>query len=159
MPTSPNSSRASAPCRPPSRAHGGRLEWRPSRLLASALLTLGALSGLSVLACEMPLQYSLPLALLAAGEGVRLARGELRRPERRLVIGPDAGAASLDGRAVTGLAVEWRGPLAFLRFRDEAGRSRRLAWWPDTLPATARRELRLAVPVQAAAQPPASMAP
>ncbi|HEY5850715.1 MAG TPA: protein YgfX [Lysobacter sp.] len=149
MPTSQRSSRASAHC---------RLEWRPSRRLAAALVVLGVLSGLSLIACELVLAVSVPLALLAVGEGVRLARGELSRPARWLEIGSE-GAATLDGQAITAVHVEWRGPLAFLRFHDADGRLRRLAWWPDTLPATARRELRLAVPVKAAAQKASSMAP
>ncbi|HEY5802742.1 MAG TPA: hypothetical protein VIT90_03495 [Lysobacter sp.] len=149
MPTSQRSSRASARC---------RLEWRPSRLLAAALVVLGVLAGLSLIACELALVVSVPLALLAAGEGVRLARRELARPARVLEMGGD-GMAMLDGQAITELRVEWRGPMAFLRFRDADGRPGRLAWWPDTLPATRRRELRLAVPVKAAAQNASSMAP
>ncbi len=149
MPTSQRSSRASVPC---------LLEWRPSRLLASALAVLGALAGVALIGSEMPLPLSVPLALLAAWEGLRLARREYLRPTRSLVIGGD-GAATLDGQEITGLIVEWRGPLAFMRFADSAGRPGRLAWWPDTLPARSRRELRLAAPVKAAAHPPPSMAP
>lgn len=149
MPTSQRSSRASAPC---------HLEWRPSRLLAGALALLGVLAALALIGSEIPLPLSMPFALLAVGEGLRLARRECRQPMRLLVIGGD-GAATLDGQAITGLSVEWRGPLAFMRFRDVDGRPCRLAWWPDTLPAPSRRELRLAAPVKAAALPPPSMAP
>lgn len=149
MPTSQRSSRASAPC---------RLEWRPSRLLAAALALLGVLAALALIGSEIPLPLSMPLALLAVGEGMRLARRECLRPKRLLAIGGD-GTATLDGQAITGLSVEWRGSLAFMRFVDTAGRPRRLAWWPDTLPAPSRRELRLAAPVKAAALPPPSMAP
>jgi toxin CptA len=42
------------------------------------------------------------------------------------------------------LRVEWRGSLAFLRWRGPDGRIRRLVFWPDILPSTSRRELRLA---------------
>ncbi|MGO4221975.1 hypothetical protein AB4Y64_08975 [Lysobacter sp. TAF61] len=149
MPTSPRSSRASVPC---------LLEWRPSRLLAAALVALGALAAVAVTGCELPLPLSLPLALLCLAEGLRLGRRELSRPRRWLAIDAD-GDASVGGRAVTELAVAWRGPLAFVRFRDADGRPRRLAWWPDTLPAGKRRELRLAAPVKAAAQKAPSMAP
>ncbi|UNK49639.1 hypothetical protein MNR01_00915 [Lysobacter sp. S4-A87] len=149
MPTSQRSSRASAPC---------LLEWRPSRLLAAALALLGVLAALALIGSELPPPLSLPLALLAAGEGLRLARRERLRPTRLVVIGGD-GTAKVDGQAITALCVEWRGPLAFMRFRDVDGRSHRLAWWPDTLPAARRRELRLAAPVKAAAQKASSMAP
>lgn len=149
MPTSQRSSRASAPC---------LLEWRPSRLLAAALALLGVLAALALIGSEIPLLLSMPLALLAAEEGVRLARRECLRPKCLLAIGGD-GTATLDGQAITGLGVEWRGSLAFVRFEESGGRPCRLAWWPDTLPAPSRRELRLAVPVKAAALPPPSMAP
>ncbi len=122
------------------------------------LAVLGVLAALALIGSEMPLPLSLPLALLAAGEGLRLARRECMRPTRWLAIGGD-GAATLDGEGITGLSVEWRGPLAFMRFADSAGRPCRLAWWPDTLPARSRRELRLAAPVKAAAQKAPSMAP
>jgi len=141
MPNSPSSSNPSAPC---------RLEWRPSRQLAIALVVLGMLSALSVVASGMPMAFSIPLALLAVGEGARLARREVRRPERTVVIATD-GRVTLDGVEVGDLRVHWRGPWAFARFRGAQGRQGRLAWWPETLPARDRRELRLAVPVIQAA--------
>ena len=147
MPNSPSSSNPSAPC---------RLEWQPSRLLAIVLVVLGVLSGLSVVASAMPMVFSIPLALLVAGEGVRLARRELLRPQRTIVIATD-GRATLDGKEVGGLRVQWRGPWAFAQFRDAQGR--RLLWWPDRLDARGRRELRLAVAVSAPARDPRSMAP
>jgi toxin CptA len=56
------------------------------------------------------------------------------------------------------LRVRWRGPLAFLRWRDPDGRARRLVFWPDTLPAAARGELKLALQQREAAGGGASMA-
>ena len=146
MPNSPSSSNPSAPC---------RLDWRPSRWLVLALLALGMLAALSVMASEMPAIFAIPLAVLAAGEGVRLARREARRPMRTLVIATD-GRAMLDGEAIDDLHVHWRGPWAFARFREANGRRGRLAWWPQMLSPRDRRELRLAVPVIQAAhsQPP-----
>ena len=141
MPNSPSSSNPSAPC---------RLEWRPSRQLAIALLVLGMLSALSLVASGMPMVSSIALALLAAGEGVRLARREVRRPERSIVIATD-GRATMDGADVCDLRVHWRGPWAFAQFRDPQGQRGRLAWWPQALPPRDRRELRLAVPVIQAA--------
>lgn len=157
MPNSPDLSIASAPC-PPVESFGGRIEWRPSRLLSLALVVTGVLAGLSVIASEMPLAWSIPLAVLAASEGVRLARRELARPVQWLVMGANSGT-TLGGQPVSELTVQWRGPLAFMRFRAADRRWRRLAWWPDTLDSSGRRELRLAVPVQATAQPATSMAP
>jgi toxin CptA len=148
MPNSPTSSHASAPC---------RLEWRPSRWLTLALFALGLLAALGVVASEMPLVFSIPLALAAAGEGARLARRESRRASRWLVVTGD-GCATLDGVAIGGIHLRWRGPLAFVRFQVGNGRRQRLVWWPDTLPPHERRELRLAIPVQPAAQPGPSMA-
>ncbi len=148
MPSSPTSSHVSAPC---------RLEWRPSRWLTLTLFALGLLAAFSVLASEMPLAFAIPLALAAGGEGVRLARREQHRPARMLTVVAD-GRATLDGAAIDDVRLHWRGPLAFLRFDAGNGRRQRLIWWPDTLPAHERRELRLAFPVQPTAQPGPSMA-
>ncbi|MFC3551785.1 hypothetical protein ACFOLC_12280 [Lysobacter cavernae] len=101
---------------------------------------------------------SIPLALLALTYGVWLYRRELRQAPQVLVIAGSA-TATLDGEAITELRLHWRGQLAFLRFREREGRLRHLSWWPDTLDTHARRELRLAVPVEAQARPPRSMAP
>ena len=65
----------------------------------------------------------------------------------------------LDGVTLDQAALEWRGPLALLRYRDRDGRHRRRIWWPDTLDAAGRRELRLAWPVQAPTPDSRSMAP
>lgn len=158
MPNSPDLSIASAPYLPPFEAFGGRLQWRPSRRLSTALAVMGLLAGVSVFVSEMPPVGSVPLALLAVVEGMRQARCELSRSVRWLVAGAGVGA-TIDGRPVSELTVQWRGPLAFVRYRDADRRWRRLAWWPDTLDSRGRRELRLAVPVQATAQPATSMAP
>jgi toxin CptA len=115
-----------------------------------ALVVLGMLAALSVAASEMPTMFAIPLALLAMGEGFRLARREAGRPGRTLVVGHD-GRATLDGADVQGLGVHWRGAWAFASFRHPAGGRSRLAWWPDPLPVRDRRELRLAVPVIQAA--------
>lgn len=161
MPSSPDLSITSAPCHPPHESFAGRLQWGPSRLLSLALVLMGLLAGLSVIASEMPLTWSIPLALLAASEGVRQARRELARPVRWLVVGTadTLPGPTMDGQPISELTVQWRGPLAFMRFRDADRRWQRLAWWPDTLDSRGRRELRLAVPVQATAHPATSMAP
>jgi toxin CptA len=149
MPHSTRSSSASAPC---------RLEWRPSRGFAIALCVLGVLGVFSLLASEMPPALAWPLALLAIGEGIRLARRHLRAPPRMLVW-PCAGMPMLDGVVLCEPELRWRGPLAFLRWREPGGRVQRLTWWPDVLSMRGRRELRLAALEGRDAGPDASMAP
>ena len=143
-------SSASAPC---------RLEWKPSRLFAWLLTLLGILAAGSVLVSELPLSASIPLAVACFAHGVRLGRRELLRPARQLVIPGNASTATADGEAMADVLVLWRGPLAFLRWRDGDGRRQRLHGWPDNLAAAARRELRLAMAARAPARPPRSMAP
>ncbi|HVR82497.1 MAG TPA: hypothetical protein VHF02_10520 [Luteimonas sp.] len=150
MPHSTHSSSRSVPC---------RLEWRPSRWLIAALCALGVLAAMSVIASEMPRWWALPLALAMLVYGAQLARLEASRALRSLVWPVDGSPVVLDGRAIDAVAVQWRGPLAFLRWRDADGRVMRLHWWPDTLPAALRRELRLAAQRHAASRPDASMAP
>jgi len=158
MPSSPASSPGSAPC---------RLEWRPSRWLQAALAALGGLAGASLLLCELPLPAAWPLALLAWVHGLRLAWREGRRRRRELVLAPAAAwqgpgggpAGYLDGQPLQAWEVAWRGPLAFLSLLDMQGRRIRLAWWPDTLAARARRELRLAAASAGASRRRQAVAP
>ena len=135
-----------------------RLEWRPSPGLALALVVLGVLAALSAIASEMPRLAAWPVAFAALVDGAWLARRHRRAPSRQLcwVAGRPP---ELDGRPLSAAALHWRGPFAFLCWRDAGGRARRLAWWPDTLPRAARRELKLVA--QAAVDTPAtpSMAP
>ena len=149
MPHSTRWSSASVPC---------RLEWRPSAWLAAALATLGVLAASALVASDLPPGIALPLAAVACGYGGWLARRELRRPSRQWVV-PAVGEPSLDGEAMAGVEVRWRGPMAFLAWRDPRGRQRRLHWWPDTLPRARRRELRLVLQLRAATRAGTSMAP
>lgn len=127
------SSNASAPC---------RFELRPSRWLVGAMLALAALAPFSVLRSEMPRGYAWPLAGLALGAGLWLAWREWRSPRRTLVIDGE-GRVLVDGAEAQAFRIDWRGPLAFVSWRDPAGRACRRSLWPDTLPAPLRRELRL----------------
>ncbi|WAC63699.1 hypothetical protein OVA13_02600 [Pseudoxanthomonas sp. SL93] len=100
-----------------------------------------------------------PLAVLAFLYGVHLARHEGARPARAVWFPGDGRAPTVDGQPVDAVQVTWRGPLAFMRWRDRAGRWQRLAWWPDTLPAPMRRELRLAASSTDAVRRRAGVAP
>ncbi|MGH8079046.1 MAG: hypothetical protein ACREP7_00635 [Lysobacter sp.] len=136
---------------------GCRLQWRPSHLLCAALIALGLMAACSVVATELPLPVSLPLAGVALTWAVRSARREARRPALAMVIA--AGRASLAGVPIRDLRLHWRGWLARLEFCGPDGRRQRLLWWPDRLDAAGRRELRLAVAVIDPAGDPRSMAP
>lgn len=122
---------------------GARIAWRPSTCVVVALVAMGLLGAIGAFASEVALPAL--VAGLALSGGVALAVREARRPHRTLAIGAD-GSASIDDHPVTALTLQWRGPLAFLRARDAAGRVHRLSWWPDTLNRTERRALRLALP-------------
>lgn len=149
MPTSTGWSSASAIC---------QLEWRPSKALTGGLRLLGVLAALSTLACAMPRILAWPMASLAIAYGEWLARRYRRLPSRR-VSWLAGRPPELDGVVLQQARLDWRGPLAFLRWRDGDGRPRRLAWWPDTLPRAARRELRLVAAVAPHAPSTPSMAP
>ena len=151
MPDFPPSSQGSAPC---------RLEWRPSRWLLAALLLLSLLAPLSVLGSELPRPLAWPLALAAAGHGLRLAWRQAGRAPRLLVlVAAGGGSDLLDGRPLQACRGPWRGPLAFVHAIDRDGRSVRLDWWPDTLPSPRRRELRLAALARHASRRTRPMAP
>jgi toxin CptA len=124
-----------------------------------ALIALGLLSACSVLASEMPRAMAWPMAIVTAGYGGWLARREHRRPPRQLVWPVGDMPVTLDGEPLQRVQLSWRGPLAFLRWRTGDGDAGHLAWWPDTLSAMQRRELRLAVQQRPAAQAFATMAP
>jgi toxin CptA len=143
-------STTSAPC---------RLELGPSRVLAFALVLMGVLGAIAVLLSEAPLAWAMPLAGAALVHAAMLARRELRRPARHLVVPHSAVSARIDDTAMEALEVHWRGPLAVLAWRDPQGRRHRLHAWPDTLRRPARRELRLALAARLPARVPPSVAP
>lgn len=150
MPKSSAWSTGSAPC---------RLEWRPSRILVAALRALGALAAAAVIASEVPVGVAVPMACAAVVYADRLARREAGRPRHALVVPASDAPATADGAAVEGMHVQWRGPLAFVRWRDGAGRMVRVQGWPDNLGAVSRRELRLAMAARGPAHSPRSVAP
>ena len=124
------------------------IDWRPSRWLRSALIGLGMLAAVSLWMSALPLLARAPLALLALAYGPWLAAREARRPACTLRLASDGvglvmllADRSLRLSAPTVLV---RGPLACVSGTDEDGRRQRLLWWPDTLAAPSRRQLRLA---------------
>lgn len=156
MPSSIPSSSTSAAWRPADAAVA-RLALRSSPLLVAALLMLACAAGFAALASEMPRGAAWLVAMGALAYGGGLALHEARRPARELVAG--AGRASVDGRPVDALSVRWRGPIAFVQWRQGDGRRGQHVFLPDTLPAAGRRELRLAVTHAGPARQPASVAP
>jgi toxin CptA len=113
-------------------------------MLAAALIVLGLLAGWAVLASEMPRGAAVCLAGAALLHGVRSAAREYGRAPVRIAWDGGTGIVSVDGVAMQGAELHWRGPLTFLRWRDAQGRVRRLAFWPDALDRQQRRALRLA---------------
>ena len=136
-----------------------RIEWRPSRTLCAGLLLFSFLAAFAVLASEMPRPAAWPLALLVIVHGAGMAWRQMRQPRRRFEFAGQDRPVRLDGRQVGDASVTWRGPLAFVCWRDPGGAWRTLAWWPDTLDRAARRELRLTAPLRRAAQRTGSVAP
>lgn len=163
MPTSPRSSRASARFRttdPASAAAGSAaitLHWRPSRLLAFTLVLLGLAGAAGLLASDLQPPLSWFTAPVAVVEGLRLARGHLRRKPRSLVRAGDG--LTLDGQMLRAPVLHDRGPVVVLHARLDDGAAARLAWFPDTLPPGLRRELRLAVAAAAPRTADGAMAP
>lgn len=154
----PPSSSASASC--PSAPDAGvtRLLWRPSPLCVGTLCALALLAPLAVLASALPLLMALPLALAALGWGMRDAWRYRRSPGCVLTVAWGSERARCDDDAIEALRVRWRGPLAFVDWRDSGRCIERRVFWPDVLDAAARRELRLAMARRRAAQPHGSMA-
>jgi toxin CptA len=123
------------------------------------LRVLGLLAAIAVVASELPWMIAVPVAGSAMLYGEWLARRESRREVAEIVIPPNQAVPTIDGSPMEDLQVQWRGPLAFLRWRDEQGRRRYLQGWPDNLAPGERRELRLAMAARAPAHPPRSVAP
>ncbi|UOS97447.1 hypothetical protein LZZ50_12900 [Xanthomonas arboricola] len=140
MPPTPHSSPIFAPC---------RLEWRPSRGLACALGVLSALALGALWRSGVPPWLAMLLSVHAVLTGGRSLRLLLRSPAREVIVPWSETPASVDGVQVQGLQVAWRGPIAVVAWTGLDARRRRLLFWPDTLPAAQRRELRLAAQAHA----------
>ncbi|WP_245622598.1 hypothetical protein [Pseudoxanthomonas dokdonensis] len=109
---------------------------------------LGGLTVLAVLAIQQSqaggLARLLLSALAVAQGGCSLWRYR-RQPSLRFLFPGNENPVLIDGRPVVPVRVSWRGPLAIVQWTDpQRRRQQRRVWWPDTLPAMTRRELRLA---------------
>lgn len=120
-----------------------RLELGPSRWPQAAIIALALLALLSLALSEAPAWLALALSGSVLAYGLWAVSRERRRPIRKLLL-PAEGPVRIDGEPVEAFTVDWRGPLAFLSWRDQRGCTQRHALWPDTLPPALRRELRLA---------------
>ena len=120
--------------------------------------SLVLLAPLSLLASDLPRAWASPAAVLALAWAAFDANRHRLRPPRGLLIPAGRGQAQCDGVAIADLQVAWRGPLAFLRWRDADGSVQRVSLWPDTLDTASRRELRLALMRMQSARDAASMA-
>lgn len=136
-----------------------RLEWRPSRWLLAVIALITLLAMFSLHASDMPGWLAWLLSGPVLFLGVRTLLKEWSHPPVLLVFRGSGQPVLVDGQVVRDLGVEWRGPLAFARWQDADGLTRRLSWWPDTLPPARRRELRLAADLLGASRPDPGMAP
>ena len=136
-----------------------RIEWRASRWVIGALLSGGLLASVSVFLSGMPRPAAWLLAAAVSIHTLWLADRESRRPVRSLVFPGNDMPVTVDGMPMEQVEVQWRGPLAFVSWKDRDGRRLRLSWWPDTLPPARRRELRLAANATDTAPHRSAMAP
>ena len=127
--------------------------------MISALLSGGVLASVSVFLSGMPRPAAWLLAAAVSIHALWLADRESRRPVRSLVFPGNDLPVTVDGMPVEHVEVQWRGPLAFVSWKERDGRRQRLSWWPDTLPPARRRELRLAANATDTAPHRSAMAP
>lgn len=121
------------------------------------LAALALLAPFAMIASGLPRWLAWPCAVLALAWGAWATWREARRPVRVLEV--DGAGARLDGQPLAWLEVQWRGPLAALRWRHADGLRGQGLLWPDALPPAARRELRLAIGPSGRTVAPPGVAP
>jgi toxin CptA len=125
-----------------------RLEWRPSRWRAACIVVVSLLAAVAWQLTALPAEWAAVAGLAGLGWAARRVRLDLAEPALELAwpAGDEGAEATGPGGTflLANVTVRWRGALATLEGRDAAGKLRRLAWWPDTLPPASRRALRLA---------------
>ncbi len=120
-----------------------RIDWRPSRRLCLALVTLGLLGAGCVLFSDLPVAARVLLAPAALAYGLWLARREAQRPHCELQLDGEGGVLMRRGafeQALSSPRLRLRGSLASLEGRA-AGRRQAWVWCADTLSAEQRRQL------------------
>lgn len=126
-----------------------RIDWQASRLLVSALILLGLLAAVSLWLSALPLPIKLPLAMLALGYSLFLARREAGRRNFFVELSSDGTTMLMvfadRSMQLSAPRVTVRGPLACVSGVGGDGRTRRLLWCPDNLPVQSHRALRLRV--------------
>ena len=124
------------------------IEWRPSSLARGLLIALGCLAGLSIVLSAIPWFAGVLLCVVSIGRGLWLARREQRRVPCSVRFHADGLGLLIESadcsEAWYNVTVLVRGPWAALSGIGPDGRKRYLLWWPDTLPSSSRRALRLA---------------
>jgi toxin CptA len=110
---------------------------------------LASLAVLSLLLSALPRSACVLGALVILGSAWTAIRRLASRPAQVLRISGDGSWVVLlcvgrPPRLFTQARLALRGPMASLQARDAEGRSFQWNWWPDTLPAASRRQLRLA---------------
>ncbi|KFN46284.1 protein YgfX [Arenimonas composti] len=123
-----------------------RLDWRTSRPLAAALVILGGLAAISILASALPALTACLAAGAAFGWSLHSARRELARAGGTLTLdGQGRGRWQCVGDVVAlqEVSVVFRGPLVVVTGRTAQRRTRRWLFWPGMLVASDRRRLRL----------------
>ena len=125
------------------------IDWRPSRLLGAAHGLLALLAGFSLFLSALPrIACWLGALVIAVSAGLAIRRLACRPAQVLRIAGDGSWVVLLcvgrPPRLFSSAQLRIRGPMAILRARHSAGGSFQWNWWPDTLPATARRQLRLA---------------
>ena len=120
---------------------------------------LALLAAISIFESEMPRLAAWPLVVAVILHASLQLRRYRDMPRHDFVFPGNDLAVLLDGQPIDAVEVQWRGPLAFITWKDRTGRRGRLSWWPDTLPPASRRELRLAVGHLDAVRSPLRVAP
>ncbi|HED4877509.1 TPA: hypothetical protein R4K21_003334 [Stenotrophomonas maltophilia] len=140
------------------RSSPSSLEWRPSRLHASAQLAVLLAAPWLLRASDLPPAHLVPVLIGVWVLGLAELAWRMRRPRASLQLPPLPEPLRVDGQDIAEPRLVVRGPWLLLQWR-EGWRRRRLLFWPDVLDRGQRRELRLAVSARAVSRKPRSVAP
>jgi len=119
--------------------------WQPSRWQLAAHIFLAVLAALALLNCALPRPWAVPLAVSVLLMGLLQAWNQWRKPAQKILIPLPPACPCIDQQPLQSMMFIERGPLSILRWKANNAARGQLLFWPDTLPATQRRALRLAV--------------